>query len=494
MSAEFVVRPLPPRQTPTIDGPQPVCKCCFQSGHLYRDCNHPSLDQLHELLVRVFVAGFTNPNQSTTNRNGHRCPVLDSQRILIGRIPAFTMRALLFKAKHPDLLLPNLPNGQAVFPSIRSWRHRDTELPDRLSISPEEAENKLPTRIGVYSAAARYDLEEMIFINYRYYANECMREPENLHLYQLHVSIMNAQIMAYTLNRFRRALGGESSEHAFTPHGLAVYTDQMIQYLTAMRDRQFVMLQPNVDLGRDASRRALENWRPANNRNDRFHGLNRADILANIRTPYAVIHNERGQWVNPNYLHPHFAHSSEPALRNPEYVDPNIPDPDHDPLATYRRPQEVSTLLEELLPQAPLLPDGIDINELNEPPVLPLQQQRRTPTFNIHIQAEDPSEFPEQLHNTCSICWDELTPETCCSTNCKHTYCFGCITAAVKDERKKTERGHRRFGRYMSLKCAMCRQEIQDLNTFSTSDETEASVMLLRNELYTPLVTNHLNN
>ena len=35
-AAEFVIPPLPPRSPPPIiDGPQPVCKCCFQRGHLY---------------------------------------------------------------------------------------------------------------------------------------------------------------------------------------------------------------------------------------------------------------------------------------------------------------------------------------------------------------------------------------------------------------------------------------------------------------------------
>lgn len=491
MSFELYVAPLTIRNPPRIEGPQPICKCCFQSGHLYRDCNHHSLGQIHDLLVRVFVAGLTNPERVTVDWPNHRsdnCQVLEDQRRLIGRLPAFTMRALLWKAKHPDLLLPNLPNGQPVFPSIRAWRIRNQELEARFGMSVEDSTNKLPSRIGIYSSAARYDLEEMIFINYEYYAKQLLRAPENLHLYQLHVTIMNAQIMAYTLNRFRRTLGGTSSDHTFTPHGLAVYTDQMIQYLTAMRDRQFVMLPPDVDLGRSESRQALENWRPPNNIHDRFHELNRNDILRNIRTPYNTIHNNMGQWANPSYLHPHFAHAHPTEMRHPEFQDSNIPDPNTDPLAGVRRHQTMVSVLDAMLPQPSILPDGTD--DLNEPPALPVVQQRRTPTFNIHIQAEDSSKFPEQHHNSCAICWDDLTPETCCATNCKHTFCFGCITAAVKDERKKTETSHRRFSRYMNLNCPMCRQEIQDLKTFSNSDETEAAVITLRKELYTPLVRN----
>ena len=58
----------------------------------------------------------------------------------------------------------------------------------------------------------------------------------------------NAQAIAFNLNRFRRTLGNSSSSHAFTPHGLAVYTDSMIQYLTTMRDRQIMMMAPGVNV------------------------------------------------------------------------------------------------------------------------------------------------------------------------------------------------------------------------------------------------------
>ena len=53
-----------------------------------------------------------------------------------------------------------------------------------------QARNLLPNRIGVYSAAARYDLEEMIWINYTAHANDCINQPENIHLAQLRVSIL----------------------------------------------------------------------------------------------------------------------------------------------------------------------------------------------------------------------------------------------------------------------------------------------------------------
>ena len=103
MSNEIIVPPLNLPPPPRIDGPQPVCKCCFQSGHLYRDCNHPSLAQIHDLLVRVFVGAQTNPRQNTLDPD--HCDVRASQNRLISQIPTYTMRALLWKSKHPSLLL-----------------------------------------------------------------------------------------------------------------------------------------------------------------------------------------------------------------------------------------------------------------------------------------------------------------------------------------------------------------------------------------------------
>lgn len=495
MSNEFYVPPLALPRPPIIDGPQPICKCCFQSGHLYRDCNHPSLGQLHDLLVRVFVGAHTNPRRNSNRSDS--CEVTAFQKRLISRIPTFTMRALLFKSKHSSLLLTqHLPDGQPAFPSIRSWRQRVENLPNVVAISPERARNFLPNRIGVYSAAARYDLEEMIWINYNRYAEECIMDPQNIHLAQLRVSILNAQAISLNLNRFRRALGNSSSDHAFTPHGLAVYTDNMIQYLTTMRDRQIMMMAPGVNVRNDEETDGLFAQYDDPNPNpisqvqyQRFAHLNRSQMRNNIQQPYAEVASQRSQWVSSSYLHPHFPNSAPMEQRTPEYQDTNITSA-LDPLNNYRIEGNVTGLLHNLLPEPPIIPEGIDITQINEPPALASSVQRRTPTFNICIEPDDSAKFPELLHNSCAICWDELTPETCCATNCKHTYCFGCMTGALKRERRKTAANHYRHVRYMSLKCAMCRQEIQDLRTYSTSEETEAAVITLRNELYTPLVRN----
>ena len=498
MSSELIVAPLILPRPPRIDGPQPTCKCCFQSGHLYRDCNDPSLAQLHDLLVRVFVASQTNPRRNS-QRPDH-CEVIASQKRLISQIPAYTMRALLWKSKHPSLLHnQHLPNGQPAFPSIRSWRMRD-RLIDQVGISPEDARNLLPNRIGVYSAAARYDLEEMIWINYTAHSNDCINEPQNLHLAQLRVSILNAQQIASSINRFRRALGGSSSDHAFTPHGLAVYTDSMIQYLTAMRDRQIMMMAPGVNVLNDEETNSLfatydgpldDQSITSRLQHQRFAHLDRSQMRDNIERPYHLV-SRTGGHVDSIYLHPHFANSSplHGRMNVPEHQVLNVHS-EFDPLNNYRIEGNTHNILQNLLPQPPLLPAGVDIDELNEPPVLPASVQRRAPTFNICIEADNPANFPDLIHNSCSICWDELTPETCCATNCKHTYCFECMTGALKRERRKTELSQRyRSIRYMSLNCAMCRQEIQDLKSYSTSNETEAAIITLRNELYTPLVRN----
>ena len=515
-AAEFVIPPLPPRSPPPIiDGPQPVCKCCFQRGHLYRDCNHPSLEQLHDLTIRVFVGVWVNPQRNYSRPD--QCEILNFRKRFISSLPAFTMRALLWRTKHPDLLPPPLRNGQPAFPSIRAWRQRGSiEFCEQFSratrlIVPDISEYMLPNRIGVYSAAARYDLEEMMIINYEKYAKDYLQLPENSYFLNTQTTICNAQSVAYSLNRYRRNLGSSGSSHTLTPYGLAVYLNDMIDYLTVMRDRQLLMIPSEFNFNN--SQRALEAvsaWEPVDMpddrehvswREDRFVNLDRNSMLRNITSNWSSVQSMMGQNLNQNYIHNHFSGVTRNSLhsapideeRHPGFRlnAPGIPSNENgmtdDALHRYRNEATVANLLQEILPEPSLLPDGSDLETMNAPPDLPASVQRRTPTFNIHIEENDPSEFKNLHHNSCAICWDELTPETCCATNCKHTYCFGCITAAAKTERRKTERSHRTT-RYMSLKCAMCRQEIQDLQSFSESDETRACLVTLRSNLYTPCV------
>lgn len=376
---------------------QPTCKVCFQTGHLYRECTHPCIDAIHHQAINVWVAAATDPRRVGTLNTA----------CFLAELPPYLMRAVLFRHCHPDLRDTNItPTGPAnqwqwsVLANVRIWREREQY---------GYPLHSLPTRIGVYSSAARFDLEEMMRINYMKYRDEMMAHDPSL--VSRNTVLNNTHTIASMLARVRRDL--VSSHNTFTRDGLVEYTNELIGYLRAMNER----------------------------------------TIANSVEP-----------VSPNAL--------------PE-LSPMLLSVSADDYQQYRHRPTIANMVREQLPAPPIIP----VSTLNAPPVPP----PRSAVFSIDLAQKPPEEISSLTHSACTICWDELTPETGCSTDCNHAYCHTCMLSSIARVRSKTasSSGHR--ARYMYLKCAMCRTPVSTIANYSESDEVTQQILEMRMRLYTPL-------
>ena len=376
-----------------------ICKCCFQPGHFYRDCDHPCLDELHDKAKKIWIAASTNP-RTGRHTHIHSQTGIDYAAIwtFIGAIPIPVLRALLWKFKHPKA------RATETYPDIRSWRVREQQ-------HGIEVRNTLPSRIGVYSAANRGDLNDMMVINYKLYCDD--EFSSSLRLRTTRNVLTNAHSTARMLNRVRRDL--IDPEHVFTRRGLVDYTNQIISWLEAV------------------------NTHTANN-----IPVSESDNL--------------GEYV-------------------PELPPTHLRLPDNE-LEPYRNVPQIKYMVAHILPQEP----SPDVSQLNTPP--PFTPRR--PVFNIDIVRNNPEQMSTLSHSVCCICWDEVTPENGCATDCNHTYCHSCMNKSLQTVRRKTQQ-HSPRPRYMNLKCAMCRKHVSDINFFGDSDHIETQVLETRMKLYVPI-------
>ena len=65
--------------------------------------------------------------------------------------------------------------------------------------------------------------------------------------------------------------------------------------------------------------------------------------------------------------------------------------------------------------------------------------------------------------STCTICMDELQPTNIIHTNCKHVYCFDCVSGYINSIKDKT----------CLPTCPMCRGKLDCFNTYSHGIHTE---------------------
>ena len=161
----------------------------------------------------------------------------------------------------------------------------------------------------------------------------------------------------------------------------------------------------------------------------------------------------------------------------PELPPTHLRIPDNE-LEPYRNRAQIKYMVTHILPQEPTP----DVSQLNTPP--PFTPRR--PVFNIDIVRNNPEQMSTLSHSGCCICWDEVTSENGCSTDCNHTYCHTCMNSSIETVRRKTQQFSPR-PRYMNLKCAMCRKQVSDINFFGESDHVESQVLETRMKLYVPI-------
>ena len=372
---------------PTSSTSRSTCKVCFVQGHLYRDCQHPCINEFHHQAINILVASKTD--------NRHLGGMAFA--VFFEELPTYVARALLWKYKHPELCYNEHGNAYPTYSTVRGWRERETH---------GHPKHSLPVRVGVYSSASRFDLSDMMYINYTKYSEEYMESHSIIN--ERRVVMNNTRSIATMLSRVRRDL--VSSHNVFTQEGLVAYTNELITYLQAMNQQtQRVTDSP----------------------------------------------------VSPNLL---------PEL-SPAFVDPYV-----DEFTHFRHRPTIINMARAALP----IPPPISVENLNAPPP---PAPNRAPVFNVDLVQKAPEEMTTLTHTACTICWDELAPETMCSTDCNHSFCYSCVNAClVRARQKHVSQG--RTARYLVLKCAMCRNQVSALSSYSDSDETTAHVLELRRRLY----------
>ena len=129
---------------------------------------------------------------------------------------------------------------------------------------------------------------------------------------------------------------------------------------------------------------------------------------------------------------------------------------------------------------APMTPPMED--EDDEPMTPPPAPARRRMTSRPP-QAVQAFEIAMEKHEgeppaaECGICWEATNKNTLCSTNCNHNFCMGCITQQAKTAKTKLQcrmaREHvPRRERTPELTCALCRAQVNTLNTWADSEST----------------------
>lgn len=391
-----------------------VCKVCHHSGHTYRNCTHPCIAEFHQHAINVWLAAKTDPRDRTATSETHTRQRFEYDRLhrniryFIDNTDVDILRAILYKYKKTTKTFD--------YTSIREWRNRSESFHDDnrriVNITP----NLLPSRVGVYSQAARYDINEMMNINYTEYAIEYMESHPQIN--DRNVTIANSTALSNMLQRASRHLSNPNN--IFTPDGLVQYSNQLVTWIEHLSQ----ITEASIHIDDDPST-SLPSLRPR--------------LTNNLLTHY------------------------------PDEYD------------SYRNRSRILHMINTSTPSLPV----IDVSQLNTPP----PPMHRNPIFNIDIIQKEPSWIIPLPHKSCSICWDEINEHTCCTTDCNHTYCLDCMNAAIGTVRSKT-RTNGRFSRYMTLQCAMCRGDVQDLVYYSDDNNTTNKILEMRMKLYTPIYNN----
>ena len=177
------------------------CPICHES-HYYRNCNHPCIEQIHNIALDVFVSYRIDPTHTARPRAN-----------TLYWIPAPVKRALLLKYTPQSL--------HADCATLREWRelYRDDNW-----TSPGIATH-VPVRVGVISAASQTDLVEMIAACYTRIAEDHVRTSP--HLQGMRSARFHASNLATILRTAARDIGRAN----LTPSGFNAYSTDLVRYI-----------------------------------------------------------------------------------------------------------------------------------------------------------------------------------------------------------------------------------------------------------------------
>lgn len=418
--------------------PTRVCPIC-SDDHLYRECEHPCIQQYHNLCLEIHISLIVNSRFYRACEN------------ICNETPPGVARAMILKYTPRDML-------SSQFVSIYQWRTSYDDV--------EQDEKKLPSRVGIISSASRVDLRNMLSLIYSRLALDAYNDVSPNHagivahgvpLYtnrirQADMAEKHATNVATALMNFSRKLKNTIN---ITPEGVTEVISNLTQFLTTtIVDMENNKIEPTI---------------PGNS------------LQTGLR---------------PNHIDTSFI----PTL-NEIINDGN--DPRHmSTIRPYAVMQRITQYSDSILPPGAAIPAHSRLADLRAPPPIVHQtpysggggtRNRPQPKFHVNMNRNLQTELPSiMVGDSCGICWDNMTITNACRTDCNHNFCAGCMTQHIRATRTRVSNSLRHAPLHQStdtdLNCPMCRYSIKELTYYSEHDDILTHILDMRIMLdtYTP--------
>ena len=415
--------------------PTRVCPIC-SDDHLYRECEHPCIQQYHNLCLEIHISLIVN------NRFYRTCEAICYET------PPGVARAMILKYTPRDML-------SSEFISIQQWRtyFRDTEV--------ENDNKKLPCRVGVISNASKVDLRNMLSHIYSRLAddaynnvdpNQVLNYANGVPLYsnnirQASMAGRHATNVATALTNFSRKLKNTIN---ITPSGVI----EVISNLQAFLTTTIVEMENNHIV-------------PTTLANEVQTGVRQRHIDTSFIPLLNGIIND----------------GNDPRLMNA--------------IRPYIMMERIAQYSHSILPEGAVISSHSRLAEIRAPPTPPTPPTppniNRQPNFHVNLSPDLQTELPSTIQGeTCGICWEHLTITNACRTDCNHNYCAGCMTEHIRTTRRRASRMLRHAPSTLSadtdLSCPLCRHSITDVTYYSEHDDIITHILDMRIMLdtYTP--------
>ena len=419
--------------------PTRICPIC-SDDHLYRECEHPCIQQYHNLCLEIHISLIVN------NRFYKTCEAICYET------PPGVAKAMILKYTPRDML-------SSEFISIQQWRtyFRDTEV--------ENDNKKLPCRVGVISNASKVDLRNMLSHIYSRLADDAYNDVEpnrvlnyvnGVPLYsnnirQASMAERHATNVATALTNFSRKLKNTIN---ITPSGVI----EVITNLQAFLTTTIIEMENNHIV-------------PTTLANEVQTGVRQQHIDTSFIPILGGIIND----------------GNDPRLMNT--------------IRSYTMMERISQYSHSILPEGAVISSNSRLAVIRAPPTPPTPHtpptppnRNRQPNFNVNLVRDLQTELPTTIEgDTCGICWEYMTITNACRTDCNHNYCAGCMVQHVRATRMRASSMLRHAPSYQSadteLSCPLCRHSITDVTYYSEHDDIITHILDMRIMLdtYIPL-------
>ena len=407
--------------------PPIVCPICA-GQHRYKDCQDPSLDTYNSLLLEAFVAHNVNPGHFQTHCN-----------FLVAEVPSAVARALIYRSNPDDLYLVQ------DYRTITEWRNAHPETIHNIT-QAQFVQLRIPKRVGVISQANNGDLNNMLYIKYKYEADIALQGSQtNGHpyhnIFRNRVAQQHAQHLQNSFNLVRR----EMRSPYLTADGLYTYLESLRSHI-------------------DIAMTQIE----ANDSNV---------VVENV--PFL-----------PSFISPDTAPIIHDILTTADPAASNASNP-----ARYEIRNRLATYLDNITHSSTEMQFHSYLGGMrrqhNIPPATPTPRRPanvRTPTFEVALECDETRPFPNDL--TCTICWDPINAQNGCTTDCNHGFCNDCMITHIRTTRTNKIRQLRMSNRRSSsaarteICCPMCRHNVSSLHHYSLSEDATNKILEMRLMLF----------